>query len=151
MEIQTLLKDHSSFTTSFSYLPTSFQPNKYFLYLMVRRRADEPVPAMEHGIEEVIIRHRKTKRGVRTTEKSIPVLIPVKDKPGKSSHYNGRQNGQLDPECLMGSEVNIPTINDASFHQCTDEQPYDHPDGDVEKEETQSNVCLLYYSSFIYI
>jgi hypothetical protein len=103
--------------------------------------ADEPVPAMEHGIEEVLICHRKTRHSVWTTEKSVPVLIPVKDKPGKSSQYKGQQKGQLDPECPMGSEVNIPTIDDASFHPCANEQIYDHPDDDMEKERTQSNVC----------
>jgi hypothetical protein len=62
---------------------------------MVWHQADEPVPAMEHGIEEVLICHRKTRHGVWTTEKSVSVLIPVKDKPRKSSQYKGQQKGPI--------------------------------------------------------
>jgi len=45
---------------------------------MGRRRAAESVPEVKEGIEEIIIQHAKTKRGVRTTQKSVPILVPSK-------------------------------------------------------------------------
>jgi hypothetical protein len=117
---------------------------------MVQFWADELVPTMEHGIEKVLIHHRKTRHGVQTMEKHIPVLIPVKDRPGKSSQSKGRQRGLLDLECPKGSEVTIPTIDNALFHQCTDEQIYDHPDSDMKNDQSQSKACLCCHCLFIY-
>jgi hypothetical protein len=114
-------------------------------YFMVRRRADLPVPAMEEGIEEVLICHRKTRRGVRTTEKSIPVLISVKDRPGQNPQSKKGQNGISDSNLVDGSEAIMPTIDDATFHQCADEHAYDHPDIDINRDQPQTNVCQSWY------
>lgn len=117
---------------------------------MGRRRADESVPEVEHGIEEVLIRHRKTRRGFRTTEKCVPVAIPVKDTLGQPSKSKGGLNGISDPEQAEGSQVIPLTIDDAS-HECAEEQIYDHLDGDMEHDQFQTNVCLSYHPLFIYI
>jgi hypothetical protein len=120
------------------------------LYFMDQCRADKPVPAVEHGIEEVFIQHRKTKHGFQTTEKCVPVLIPVKDKLGQPSHSKGGLKGISDLEQAEGSQVIPPMIDDVSLHKCADEHIYDHPYGDMENDQYQANVCLLSHPLFIY-
>jgi hypothetical protein len=98
---------------------------------------------MEQGIEEVLIRHRKTRRGVRTTEKSIPVLITVKDKLGQNSQ--SKKGGVSDPELADGSQAIIPTTDNATLCQCDDEHVYDHHDVDMERDQPQTKVRLSWY------
>jgi len=110
---------------------------------MGRRCAAESVPAVEEGIEEVIIKHTRTKRGVRTTEKVVPVLIPSKVKPGQSSRSKKGKQCQLDPELEMaqGSEVQFPSMEDTQAHQFIDEQVDDLPDVEDEQGQPQASVC----------
>jgi hypothetical protein len=110
---------------------------------MGRRRAAESVPAVEDGIEEVIIKHRKTKRGVRTTEKVVPVLIPTKQKSRQSSRSKKGMQRQLDPEPekAEGSGVQVPSMDDLQTHQFIDEQVNDFPDIEPEKGQAHANVC----------
>jgi hypothetical protein len=112
---------------------------------MPRRRAAESVPEVEDGIEEVIIRHSKTKRGTRTTEKVVPVLIPGKEKPGQSSHSKKGKKPQMDPDNAEGSQVALPTIVDTQIHQFIDEPAEDLPDLEMEKDQPQATVCTRYY------
>lgn len=69
---------------------------------MPRRRPAESVPEVEDGIKEVLIEHRKTKRGIRTTAKVVPVLKPSKKKPGQSSRSKKGKQHQVDPEQMEG-------------------------------------------------
>jgi hypothetical protein len=108
---------------------------------MGRRRAAESVPAVEDGIEEVIIKHTRTKRGVRTTEKVVPVLIPSKEKPGQSSRSKKGKQRQLGLEQVEGSEGHSPTIEDTQAHQFLYEQVDDFPDVEPEQGQPQANVC----------
>ena len=110
---------------------------------MGRRRAAEAVPVAEDGIQEVVVEHRKTRRGVRTTEKVVPVLIPTKEKPGQSSRSKKGKHHQLDPEKEKadGSEVQLPVTDYTHEHQFPDEQAYDPPDDEPEQGQSQANVC----------
>ncbi|KAH8995501.1 hypothetical protein EDB86DRAFT_2829415 [Lactarius hatsudake] len=70
-----------------------------------RCAAESLLPA-EDGIEEVIIHHRRTKRGIRTTEKAVLILLPSKAKPGQSSHLKqGKYNDQLGSDTAEGSQM----------------------------------------------
>jgi hypothetical protein len=110
---------------------------------MGRRRAAESVPAVEDGIEEVIIKHRKTKRGIRTTEKVVPVLIQSKEKSGQSSRSKKGMQHQLDlePEKAEGSRMQLPLMDDSQTHQYIDEQVDDIPDIAPEQGHPHANVC----------
>jgi hypothetical protein len=112
---------------------------------MGRRRAAESVPAVEDGIEEVIIKHTRTRRGVRTTEKVVPVLIPSKEKPGQSSRSKKGKQRQLDPERAEGSGARLPSMEDTQPHQYIDEQVDDLPDLDHEQDQPQASVCTGLY------
>jgi hypothetical protein len=118
---------------------------------MGRRRAAESVPAVEDGVEEVIIKHRKTKRGIRTTEKVVPVPIPSKDMPGQSSHSKKGKQRQLDPELekAEGSGVQIPSMDDSQTHQFIDEQVDDLPDLEAEQGQPHANVCTTLHLHLI--
>lgn len=104
---------------------------------MVRRRADESAPAVEDGIEERVIRHARTKRGIRTTEKVVPVLSPVKK---KSSHSKGKK-GQLGPESAEGSGNVVPPSND----QFNEPQVDGFHDSYVEQNQPPSYVCAKFH------
>jgi hypothetical protein len=110
---------------------------------MGRRRAAESVPAVEEGIEEVIIKHTRTKWGVWTTEKVVPVLIPSKEKPGQTSHSKkGKQRqGGPEPERAEGSGVQSPFMEDIEAHQFVEEQVDDLPDLEHEPGQPQASVC----------
>ena len=88
---------------------------------MVRRRADEPVHAVEDGIVEVKIEHRKTSRGIRTKEKTVPVRVAVKGKSGKFSHSKGKAD-QSGPELVEDPGVAVPPLDNSQPHQYVEEQ-----------------------------
>ena len=111
---------------------------------MPRRRAAESVPETEDGIEEVVIRHSKTKRGIRTTEKVVPVLIPSKEKPGQSSRSKKGKKPQMDPDKAEGSQVALQTMADTQIHQSIDEEAEDLPDLEMEKDQPHATVCTRY-------
>ena len=69
------------------------------------------------------------------------MLIPVKDKLGQPSHSKGGLKDISDPKQAEGSQVIPPMIGDVSLHECADEHIYDHPDGDLETDQSQVNVC----------
>jgi hypothetical protein len=111
---------------------------------MGRQCAAESVPAVEEGIEEVIIKHTRTKRGVRTTEKVVPILIPSKEKkPAQSSRSKKGKQCQLDPESdrAEGSVVQSPFMDDTEAHQFVEEQLNDYPDLEHEQGQPQASVC----------
>jgi hypothetical protein len=110
---------------------------------MVRRRADESVPAVEHGIGEVVIQHRQTRRGVWTTEKVVPVLIPEKPKPGWTSCSKKAQKGQIDPDLAEHMMALDPIMDLPQAPAYFDEQVSDTFDIDaVEGMPKKSNVCV---------
>src|ERR1700744_1696232 len=100
---------------------------------MGRRRAAESVPAVEKGIEEVIITHRKTRRGVRTTEKTVPVLVPSKEKSEQPSSSKKGKRRQLHPAEVEASKGQPSTMNAAMEHEFTDEQVDHLPHPEMEQ------------------
>jgi hypothetical protein len=111
---------------------------------MGRRRAAESVPETEDGIEDVIIQHTRTKRGVRTKQKSVPVVIPSKEKPGQSSRSKGKQQ-RLDLDNVGGSGDVLATMDDPQTHQFIDEQVDDLPELDSEQGPPHANVCISFH------
>lgn len=93
--------------------------------LMGRRRAQESVPATEQGIEEVVIKHRQTRSGVRTSNTTLPVLIPVKKKHGKSSRSSKEDRAQVDVESVGRSTPLDTGIDDLQVPQYIDEHVVD--------------------------
>jgi hypothetical protein len=113
---------------------------------MVQQRADESVPLVEHGIGEVIIQHRQTRHGVRTVEKSVPVLVQEKPKCGQSSCSKKGQKGHVDPESVECSRVLDPIMDDPQAPQCINEQFDSAPDMDADEgTPKKSNVCIPYF------
>lgn len=89
---------------------------------MARRRANESALATEQGIEEVVIQHRKTKSGrIRTTQKTVPVVIPVNQKASRSSRSKTKKKDQAVVE-LAGQSTPLDTeIDDLQVPQYIDE------------------------------
>ncbi|KAH8999650.1 hypothetical protein EDB86DRAFT_3075718 [Lactarius hatsudake] len=90
------------------------------------RGRDVIVPDIVDGIEEVVIKHTKTKRGtIRTTEKVVPVVRPQKERPGQPSR--SRKTGpkpQHHAETANTSETPVHTPEDPHMYPYTDEQQY---------------------------
>src|SRR6266702_1088050 len=120
----------------------------------MRRGRDVIVPDIVDGIEGVVIKHTKTKRGtVRTTEKVVPVLRPQTDLPGPSvqsswSKKKGMQ-AQSEPQNTVGSGKPVQTLDNIQVHPYLDEQGYeqgyDLPDTaeDSQPQATpQTTVCI---------
>jgi hypothetical protein len=98
--------------------------SSFSLPVMVQRCADESVPAVQQGIKEVVIQHWRTRHGVRTTEKAVPVLILEKPKCGQSSCSKKGQKAHVDPEfpeCSRGMDA---IINEPKAPQYFDEDVY---------------------------
>jgi hypothetical protein len=116
---------------------------------MPLRRAAESVPDAEDGIEEVVIRHRRTKRGVRTTEKVVPVLRPGKVNSGQpSKSKKGKQSqppSQLETDNAEGSGGAFPTIDDVQTDQFIDEQEDGLPDLGTEQSQPDAKVCTRHH------
>lgn len=113
---------------------------------MPRRRAAESVPEVEPNIEEVIIRHRKTKRGVRTTEKTVPIVVP--NKKGITGQSAGSKKGRhppLDPNKAEGSQGAMPTMDDTQTSQFIDDHLDDFPNLETEKDDPQTLVSTNYH------
>ncbi|KAH8987551.1 hypothetical protein EDB86DRAFT_2832248 [Lactarius hatsudake] len=110
---------------------------------MPRRRAAESLLPAEDGIEEVIIHHRRTKRGIRTTEKAVPILLPSKAKPGQSSHLKqGKDNDQLGSDTAEGSQVILNSLGDTQSQQFIDEQMEGLPDDEMEQGRPQPTTVM---------
>ena len=118
---------------------------------------DVIVPDMVDGIEEVIIKHTKTKCGtVRTTEKVVPVLRPRMELPSPSiqssqSKKKGMQ-AQSEPQNTVGSGKPVQTLDNIQVHPYLDEQGYeqgyDLPDTaeDSQPQATpQTTVCITFH------
>lgn len=123
---------------------------------MGRRRGPESVPAVEEGIDELVIHHRQTRRGTRTTEKVVPVVIPEKVKPGESSKSKKGKTRQADPDVTRGSEVPTGAMRDldeqAGFCPNQDEDypldpdiAFNRPEADVCAQFTLSKTVLMRY------
>jgi hypothetical protein len=113
---------------------------------MPRRRAAESLLPAEDGIEEVIVRHRRTQRGIRTTEKAVPILLPSKAKPEQSSHSKkGKKKDQLESDTAEGSQVILNSLGDTQAQQFTDEQMEGLPDDDMEQGRPQPTVCIRHH------
>ncbi|KAH9030538.1 hypothetical protein EDB85DRAFT_1891563 [Lactarius pseudohatsudake] len=110
---------------------------------MPRRRAAESLLPAEDGIEEVIVHHRKTKRGIRTTEKAVPILLPSKAKPEQSSHSKkGKKNDQLESDTAEGSQVILNSLGDTQSQQFIDEQMEGLPDDHMEQGRPQPTTVM---------
>src|ERR1700691_3372884 len=88
------------------------------------RARDIIVPDAVMGIEEVVIKHTKTKMGtVRTTEKVVPVLRPQKESSGQSSR--SKKKGKLPQHVNKdgGSGGGIPIIDNlqTDLYMCEDD------------------------------
>ena len=108
---------------------------------MGRRRAAQSVPAVPDDVEEVIIKRRKTKRGVRTMEKVAPAIIPKKNKPGQSSNTKKGKQHQLDPEQMDPPGSDFPTVEDTEAAQFIDEEVDDFPGLEDGQGQPHANVC----------
>lgn len=111
---------------------------------MGRRRTKESVPATEQGIEEVVIKHRQTKSGgIRTTQKTVPIIVPAKKKPGRSSCSTEDDRNQVDGALAGCSTLLDPQIDDLQVPQYIDEQAAEAvlDDNMVPDKSTKSNVC----------
>jgi hypothetical protein len=111
---------------------------------MVRRRADEPVHAVEDGIEEVKIEHRKTSRGIRTKEKTVPVRVAVKGKSGKFSHSKGKAD-QSGPELVEDPGVAVPPLDNSQPHQYVEERADGFDDPCPDQDQSQAHVCTAFF------
>jgi len=109
------------------------------------RTRDVIVPNAVKGIEDVIVTHTKTKRGTRTREKVIPVVLPKPEGSGQSSKSKKGSPANSQPN-TPGSERAIPTevpaeyVEDAQF---PGEQDYGFPDPIAEPRRPQASVCAL--------
>lgn len=130
-------------------LPSSKHLPALIPVFQMPRTRDVIVPNAVQGIEEVVIKHTKTKRGtVRTTEKVVPVIRPPKKQSGQPSRSKKRPQPQSQPEEAEGSGGAIPTTtetDDAQTHQFMDEQEYDLPDVAAEDRQPQPTVCIRLY------
>lgn len=111
---------------------------------MVRRRADEPAHAVEDGIEEVKIEHRKTGRGIRTKEKTVPVRVTVKGKSGKSSRSKGKAD-QSGPELVEDPGAVVPPLDNAQAHQYVEERADGFDDPCLDQDQPQAHVCTTFF------
>ncbi len=132
------------------HIPYSNKLPSYISYSdhMGRRRAAESVPEVEDGIEEIVIWHAKTSRGFWTTEKSVPIIVPTKEKSGQPSCSKKGKQHELEPNRAEGSGEGVTTMDDTQTHQFMDEQEYDLPDLEPEERQPQANVCS---TDFIFI
>ncbi|KAI9436444.1 hypothetical protein H4582DRAFT_2078560 [Lactarius indigo] len=106
---------------------------------MPRRRAAESLLPAEEGIEEVIIHHRRTKRGIRTTQKSVPILLPTKAKAGESSNSKkGKKDKALDPATAEGSQMASASFKDTQAEQWIDEQMDEPPNDETKQSQPQA-------------
>ena len=112
---------------------------------MGRRRKAQAVPAVEENIQEVITTHRQTTRGVRTTEKVVPVLKPSKDKPGQPSHSKKGKERQIDPKQTGQVTDHFPITDNAPEDQFFDEQVDSLPDLEPDQGRPQANVSIGHY------
>src|ERR1700761_6367765 len=85
------------------------------------------VPDIVEGIEEVVIKHTRTKCGtIRTTEKVVPVVRPQKEKSGQPSRSHKKNTQpQVQAETAEVSGRSIPTHGDLQIGLYTDEQYMD--------------------------
>jgi hypothetical protein len=111
-------------------LPTYKLISSSYYRLQMPRTRDVIIPDAVKGIQEVVIKHTKTKRGtIRTTETVVPVLRPPKEKSGQSSRSKKKgKQPQIQPDDAEGSGGAIPIIDHAQNQLFTDEQEYDPPD-----------------------
>jgi hypothetical protein len=117
------------------------------VYQMPRSR-DMIIPDAVEGIEEVVIKHTKTKRGtIRTTEKVVPVLHPQKERSGESSRTKKKKGTQheIQPDVSEGSGRPTPTMGDKQIHQYVDNQDYDLLDGVEEDTRPQASVSTRFH------
>ncbi|KAH9019846.1 hypothetical protein EDB84DRAFT_1441986 [Lactarius hengduanensis] len=95
------------------------------------RSRDVIVPDIIDGIEEVVIKHTKTKRGtIRTTEKVVPVVCPQKERSGQPSRprKKGTQPQHHEENAnTSGTAIRTPDSEDPHMHQYTDEQQPEYP------------------------
>jgi hypothetical protein len=105
------------------------------------RSRDTIVPDAVEGIEEVVIKHTKTKRGtIRTTEKVVPVLRPQKEHSRESSRSKKGTQHRIQPDGSEGSGVPTLTMGDKQIPQYMDNQEYDLLD--VAEEDTQPQATV---------
>lgn len=138
------MRGYTTHSTNISdtHLQYTYPTNISWSHSMGRRRAAESVPAVEDGIQEVLIEHRQTRRGVRTTAKAVPILKPAAKKPGQPSRSKKGKQRQVDPEQMEGdaSEGHLPTMEDTQEYQFIDGQVDDLPDLEREQGQPQANV-----------
>jgi hypothetical protein len=111
---------------------------------MVRRRADEPALPVEHGIEERVIQHVKTKRGIRTKEKSVPILKSVKKKPSRSKPRKDQSGPELAAE---GSGATVPLVTPSNY-QYDEGQVDGLHDVYPEHDQPPPSVCTTFHFDF---
>lgn len=114
-----------------------------FLHFKMPR--DVIVPKTVKGIEEVVIKHTKTKRGtIRTTEKVVPVSRPQKARSGESSRSKKGAQPPTEPERAGRSAPAGPdfTPGDTLTDPYMVEQEYDLPDSAEDSQpHPQATVC----------
>ena len=108
------------------------------------RARDIIVTETVKGIEEVVSKHIRTKRGtIRTTEKVIPVLRPTKETPAQSTR--SKKKGKQPQHCsdvAEGSGGAIPVIDDVQTFPYMDEHDYGLPDTAPEDSRPRITVCI---------
>ena len=98
------------------------------------------------GVQEVVIRHTRTKRGtIRTTETVIPIVRPPTDTSGQSSRSKKKgKQPQIPADDAQASGQAIPIIDDTQAIPHMDEQEYDFPDAAPENSRSPVTVCIIF-------
>ncbi|KAH8984882.1 hypothetical protein EDB86DRAFT_2833344 [Lactarius hatsudake] len=96
----------------------------------------DPIYIVE-GIEEVVIKHTKTRCGtIQTTEKVVPVVRPQKEKSGQPSRSHKKNTQpQAQAENAKVSGRSIPTRGDLQIGPYMDEQQYSLNDTEEQAKE----------------
>jgi hypothetical protein len=110
------------------------------------RTHDVIVPNAVPGIEEVVIKHTKTKRGtVRTMEKVVPILQPPTKQSGHRSMSKKRPQPHSQPDEAEGSGGAIPMAAPDGAHAFTDDQEFELQDVATEDSQPQATVCIGFH------
>ena len=111
----TTLKGQQRSHTQITYTPPPNQitPNPYLLNIssIMPPRHFDIVPDSEPEFVEEVAYHRRTKRGMKTTYKQMPVEQPPQEKAGQSSRLWSRNNRQTKlPDGVQTEPHNVEAI-----------------------------------------
>lgn len=108
---------------------------------------DVIVPVAVKGIEEVVIKHTRTKRGtIRTTETIIPIVRPPKEKKAGQTSRSRKKGNQAQSQPAKpdrsGGGGGVPTIDNTQTDQYIDEDLYE--DLEAPPDTRQPQACAVW-------